>query len=691
MFRLIVAHVFSIVLVALSPQGSLGIGVVELAPPGTDFDELPFASSLNAGSQELDISVEVGVLVARNANGSVLMRVEAPLYRNLNSEGDVMAPFGPTLRVERGGWYSVNLKNNLEPQPGGNVTTQANAGITNFHVHGLHVSTGVPDLSMASENKGGDNIFLAIMPGESTKMRSTIPTDHLPGVHWYHPHHHLGTTIQTFGAHGAIIIDDDDAWLPDANGCAAVKGVLNAAERKVMLFAKYAFKAGSNSTDVAQAWGSNPNYQLVAEQANVTYCCDEPGENDANVPVAEQLGTLSGTAVDGNTGSNLVFVNGGLQPSLSMTPGVWQRWSMVMATYDGVLLMQVLDSTTKEPACEIMKISSDGVFAMEIPRPAEYMLVPSGGRGEVLIRCNDAGTYEVVSTSVDTPVGPGIQSPGNIVEQTLVTLNVGDGGKDGPSDALVAKECTPLRPYYAADMRDTALKRAGVIPKVDSFPDFTGTPPGIGCSMSNEAFSMTQTPYELPIGQVLEWHFARLAAHPLHVHINPFQLVGLPEGQNRAENATNAGGWFEAGDFFDTLLLPQLAFNATDPRRVPVRFNSGPYAGSAVTHCHFLNHEDAGCMRLIEYTCPNGTVQDTYPYRCSTAAALKGTFVGGPGSSDPEDPARSCDSISVEGDCLSRSCRWNPDQSTCAETGPENGAIAQGLSALVAAFLMLVL
>jgi len=65
MFRLIVAHVFSIVLVALSPQGSLGIGVVELAPPGTDFDELPFASSLNAGSQELDISVEVGYVSAR--------------------------------------------------------------------------------------------------------------------------------------------------------------------------------------------------------------------------------------------------------------------------------------------------------------------------------------------------------------------------------------------------------------------------------------------------------------------------------------------------------------------------------------------------------------------------------------------------------------------------------------------------
>lgn len=37
-------------------QGTAGIGVVELAPPGTDFDELPIASSLNGGAQALSIS-----------------------------------------------------------------------------------------------------------------------------------------------------------------------------------------------------------------------------------------------------------------------------------------------------------------------------------------------------------------------------------------------------------------------------------------------------------------------------------------------------------------------------------------------------------------------------------------------------------------------------------------------------------
>ena len=60
MFGLISTQLFSLLLFVLARQGTAGVGVVELAPPGTDFDELPFASSLNAGAQALSISIEVG-------------------------------------------------------------------------------------------------------------------------------------------------------------------------------------------------------------------------------------------------------------------------------------------------------------------------------------------------------------------------------------------------------------------------------------------------------------------------------------------------------------------------------------------------------------------------------------------------------------------------------------------------------
>ena len=503
----------------------------------------------------------------------------------------------------------------------------------------------------------------------------------------YHPHFEPSTTIQTFASHGPIIVDDDDAWLPDANGCSAVRGVVNAADRKVMLFTRYPFKDYAPGQPVETVWDNNPNFQFAAEQANVTYCCDEPGENDDR-PVEDQLGTLSGTAISANltTGQDLVFLNGGYQPTMSMSAGVWQRWSMVMASYNGALLMQVRDPATGEgtDACEIMKLSSDGVWAMEIPRPVSYMLVPSGGRGEVLIRCDTAGTYDLVTTNVDTPVG--IVGGNNIPIQKLVTLDVGEGG-EGPPDDLTANECTPLRPYYAADLRDPALKAAGVTAKYDPVPDFTATPPSIGCSMSGERFSMTQKPYELPVGQVVEWRFARLSGHPLHVHINPFQMIRFPEGPELAANTSMEGGWYHPGDYFDTLFLPQLAFNSTEPVRLPVRFNPGPYYGQSVTHCHFLNHEDSGCMHMIKYTCPDGTVQKNYPYRCSTTTALKGTFKAGAGSTDPSTPGLQvdCTTFTKKGECLARHCDWDSAQSVCSDdTPPASGQVTAMMSASAA-------
>ena len=49
-----------VLFVALVPAGSQGTGVVELAPPGTNFDELPYASWLREGGNQLNISMELG-------------------------------------------------------------------------------------------------------------------------------------------------------------------------------------------------------------------------------------------------------------------------------------------------------------------------------------------------------------------------------------------------------------------------------------------------------------------------------------------------------------------------------------------------------------------------------------------------------------------------------------------------------
>ena len=108
---------------------------------------------------------------------------------------------GPTLQLQPGDRLQIRLINGLTDP-------------TNLHVHGLHVS---PD-------GHGDNVLVAVQPGASWDYDYQLPSDHPPGVYWYHPHHHGMVAEQVFGGlYGAIIVGDPPrsvgAWRPRGNGC----------------------------------------------------------------------------------------------------------------------------------------------------------------------------------------------------------------------------------------------------------------------------------------------------------------------------------------------------------------------------------------------------------------------------------------------------------------------------------------
>ena len=96
---------------------------------------------------------------------------------------------GPTLRPRPGDELSIRLVNSLD-EP------------TNLHLHGLHVSP----------QANSDNVFVAVRPGEGFDYSYRLPSDHPPGVYWYHPHHHGMVAGQIFaGLFGAIIVEDPEA------------------------------------------------------------------------------------------------------------------------------------------------------------------------------------------------------------------------------------------------------------------------------------------------------------------------------------------------------------------------------------------------------------------------------------------------------------------------------------------------
>jgi hypothetical protein len=79
--------------------------------------------------------------------------------------------------------------------------------------------------------------------------------------------------------------------------------------------------------------------------------------------------------------------------------------------------------------------------------------------------------------------------------------------------------------------------------------------------------------------------------HPIHIHVNHFQVVAAPDGKKCDETSKAYSVWGEVGDWRDT--IPALSGTTQ------VRYVLDRYGGSIMLHCHFLYHEDMGMMDRI--------------------------------------------------------------------------------------------
>jgi FtsP/CotA-like multicopper oxidase with cupredoxin domain len=90
---------------------------------------------------------------------------------------------------------------------------------------------------------------------------------------------------------------------------------------------------------------------------------------------------------------------------------------------------------------------------------------------------------------------------------------------------------------------------------------------------------------DVPLGNAEEWTLTNTsgAAHPFHIHVNPFQVVGDKIDPNGPDDPTN---W----RWLDTIPIPPNGH-----LRIRSRFLT--YHGAYVLHCHILVHEDVGMMQ----------------------------------------------------------------------------------------------
>jgi hypothetical protein len=159
---------------------------------------------------------------------------------------------------------------------------------------------------------------------------------------------------------------------------------------------------------------------------------------------------------------------------------------------------------------------------------------------------------------------------------------------------------TVQRPCYLADLQGATVENAN---KGTLALDGAGRRVqwnGQGTSMTYQAIhansgTMSTWPAltSFAVGSLYELTVTGAGAHPLHVHINPYQIVTLDAN-------AGGGGYFQVGDWHDTLLL-------AGGNQLTVRMNVDTFTGKMVIHCHILEHEDEGMMAWIDVTGTEGT------------------------------------------------------------------------------------
>ncbi|XP_078701588.1 multicopper oxidase mco-like isoform X1 [Branchiostoma floridae x Branchiostoma belcheri] len=518
---------------------------------------------------------------------------------------------GPTFRLKAGDNFDVTLVNNLGPQPAGVHNDFRQPNTTNLHLHGLHISPLEPQ----------DYVLLEVGPGDRYEFKFELNTDQQAGTFWYHSHYHGSTFFQVAsGMAGLLIIEDEPSSM--SAELAAISCPDNCDKEVPMLLGNFLYYSGGDAEVTFATMQNNMGDPFTLDDTVVT---------TAGV-------TLNDYLTDQQTGVSAYMVNGQVRPTITMQPGEIRRFRMVNAGPADMLLITIT-------GCEITILAYDGVY-VDTPYSQDFIFIPTGGRCDAAVRCATAGTYEIRSAE-DTAHEPSIADT-VIYGGVLATIQVA-----GASVSMNFPTATPAKPSHLEDLRTVEDSAIGGRYVVEVGPD---------PFLNREQFTnTTYYRYNFEVDTIQQWVFVNTNeedGHPLHMHVNHFQVISynpyngpvtilggggggsvvgadgttgvegfayydlngnLCDQQHRLfdpnslpalpvtvdttfvghdTNDRNLAGYARLGEYRDVLLIPPLG-------SVTVRFKAADYIGPYVLHCHILNHEDQGMM-MVTYATPPG-------------------------------------------------------------------------------------
>ena len=284
--------------------------------------------------------------------------VALTLYAQANANGRDSFAFdgrmvAPTIRVSPGDVLKIDYINHLPSVPTESCASEPCTNMTNLHFHGLTVSPNAPQ---------DDVLDMMAMPGQTLHYSVQIPSDHVPGLFWYHPHPHGESHRQVLdGMSGAIVVEGIDRYVP------AVRGLR---ERVLVL----------RGRDIEH----DPEAAVIRRRVEMaqTNCGSEK-------ELAERVFT----------------VNGVVRPEIAIAPGERQFWRIVNAAADIYADLQI-----DGQMLEIVALDGMPIAYHDPQHPTfltDHILVPPAGRVEAIVTGPATGSQTALRTRcVDTgPAG----------------------------------------------------------------------------------------------------------------------------------------------------------------------------------------------------------------------------------------------------------------------------------------------
>ena len=368
-----------------------------------------------------------------------------------------------------------------------------------IHWHGLRVPNDQDGVPDSSQ--------LLVPPGGTFDYDFVLPD---AGNYWYHPHYESAAQVGS-GLYGPIVVDDPSE--PKGLG-----------DEAILVLGDLALDADG----VLQ-----------------------PADGGGN------LGTLFGRE------GNLNLVNGRINPTLHVRPGLRQRWRIINASktrYEWLAL----------PGHRFTRIGSDGGM-LESPETLDRILLTAAQRADVVVEPSNAGLppeqhgLSLKWIAYDRGFGTAYNRP----DEPVLTLDFVDGA------AAVS------RPLPALHRDIPAIDTVGATPVDISLTVGTqadGTMAmGINGVPSWEAEHLMTKLGERQVWTVkntFEWD------HPFHLHGFFFQVLDV----NGVPPAVR--------EWRDTINVP-----VDGTVRFAVHFDERP--GMWMFHCHILDHADAGMMGMV--------------------------------------------------------------------------------------------